>query len=66
MVVKVGLSPCLEHRLRVFENRALRRTYGPKREEVTGECRKLQTLMRNFTTSYCSPDISKLLYRRGG
>jgi hypothetical protein len=25
-----------EHRLRVFENRVLRRIFGPKREEVTG------------------------------
>jgi hypothetical protein len=30
-----------EHRLRVFENRALRRIFGPKRDEVTGERRKL-------------------------
>ena len=30
-----------ERRLRVFENRVLRRIFGPKREEVTGECRKL-------------------------
>jgi hypothetical protein len=30
-----------EHRLRVFENRALRRIFGPKRDEVTGEWRKL-------------------------
>jgi hypothetical protein len=26
-----------EHRLRVFENRVLRRVFGPKRDEVTGE-----------------------------
>jgi hypothetical protein len=30
-----------EHRLRVFENRALRRIFGPKRDEVMGEWRKL-------------------------
>jgi hypothetical protein len=30
-----------EHRLRVFENRMLRRVFGPKRDEVTGEWRKL-------------------------
>jgi hypothetical protein len=30
-----------EHGLRVFENRVLRRIYGPKRDEVTGEWRKL-------------------------
>jgi hypothetical protein len=29
-----------EHRLRVFENRVLRKIFGPKRDEVTGEWRK--------------------------
>jgi hypothetical protein len=30
-----------EHRLRVFENRVLRRILGPKSDEVTGQWRKL-------------------------
>jgi len=30
-----------ERKLRVFENRVLRRILGPKRDEVTGECRNL-------------------------
>jgi hypothetical protein len=30
-----------EHRLRVFENRVLRRIFGPKRDEVMGEWSKL-------------------------
>jgi hypothetical protein len=30
-----------EHRLGVFENRVLRRIFGPKRDEVTGEWKKL-------------------------
>jgi len=30
-----------EHRLRVFENRVLRRIFGPKRDEVIGEWRKV-------------------------
>ena len=30
-----------EGRLRVFENRVLRRIFGPRMDEVTGECRKL-------------------------
>jgi hypothetical protein len=30
-----------EHRLRVFESMVLRRTFGPKRDEVTGDFRKL-------------------------
>jgi hypothetical protein len=29
-----------ECRLRLFENRVLRRIFGPKRDEVTGELRK--------------------------
>jgi hypothetical protein len=32
-----------EHRLRVFENRVLRRIFGPKRDDVTGEWRKLHS-----------------------
>jgi hypothetical protein len=31
------------HRLGVFENRVLRKIFGPKRDEVTGEWRKLQS-----------------------
>jgi hypothetical protein len=31
----------VEHRLRVFENRVLRRIFGPKREEVAGKWRTL-------------------------
>jgi hypothetical protein len=30
-----------EHRLRVFENRVLMRIFGPRRDEVTGDWRKL-------------------------
>ena len=30
-----------ERRLRVFENRVLRRIFGPKRDELTGEWKKL-------------------------
>jgi hypothetical protein len=35
-----------EHRLRVFENRVLRRIFGPKRDEVTGGWRNF--IMRKF------------------
>jgi hypothetical protein len=31
-----------KHRLRVFENRVLRKIFGPKRDEVTGEWRGAQ------------------------
>jgi hypothetical protein len=41
--------------LRVFENRVLRRIFGPKRDEVTGERRKLgKGELHNL---YSSPDI---------
>jgi hypothetical protein len=30
-----------EYRLIGFENKVLRRTYGPRRQELTGECRQL-------------------------
>jgi hypothetical protein len=36
-----------ERRLRVFENRVLRRLFGPKRDEVTGELRKLHNEEHN-------------------
>ena len=39
-----------ERRLRVFENRVLRRVFRPKRDEVTGEWRKLhKEEFRDFT-----------------
>jgi hypothetical protein len=42
MVVKLGLLTLKEeHRLRVIENRVLRRIFVPRRDEVTGEWRKL-------------------------
>ena len=41
MGVKLGSSLREEIRLRVFENRVLRRIFGAKRDEVTGEWRKL-------------------------
>ena len=44
-----------ERRLRVFENRVLRRIFGPKRDEAKGEWRKLQN--EEFNDLYCSPNI---------
>jgi hypothetical protein len=31
-----------KHRLRAFENRVLRKTFGPNRDEITGECKRLR------------------------
>ena len=44
-----------ERRLRVFANRVLRRIFGPKREEVTREWRKLRK--EELNDLYCSPSI---------
>ena len=44
-----------ECRLGVFKNRVLRRIFGPKRNEVTGEWRKLHNKEHNDL--YCSPKI---------
>jgi len=41
-----------ESRLRVFENRVFRRIFGPKRDEVRGEWRKIHN-----EKLYCSPNI---------
>jgi hypothetical protein len=44
-----------ERRLRVFENRVLRRIFGPKRDEGKGEWRKLHN--EEIHNLYSSPDI---------
>jgi hypothetical protein len=44
-----------ENRLRVFENRVLRRIFGPRRDEVTGEWRKLHN--EELHSLYSFPDI---------
>jgi hypothetical protein len=43
MGVKFGLSLREDHRQKVFENRVLRRIFGPKRDEMMGEWRKCIT-----------------------
>jgi hypothetical protein len=47
-----------ERRLRVFENRVLRRIFGPRRDEVTGEWRKLH--IGELHNLYSSTDISQI------
>jgi hypothetical protein len=51
-----------EHRLRVFENRVLRRIFGPKRDEVMGEWRKLHD--GELYNLYSSPDIFRKIKSR--
>jgi hypothetical protein len=48
-----------EHRLRVFENRVLRIIFGPKREEVTGDRRKIQNEELHYL--YSSPNIIRII-----
>ena len=48
-----------ERRLRVFENRVLRRIFGSKRDEVTGEWRKLQN--EEINDVYSSPNIVQVI-----
>jgi hypothetical protein len=55
-----------EHRLRVFENRVLRRIFGSMRDEVTGNWRKLHN--EELYNLYSSPSIIRVIkkYEMGG
>jgi hypothetical protein len=48
-----------EHRLRKFENRVLRKIFGDKRFEVTGEWRRLHN--EEINDVYCSPNIIRVI-----
>jgi len=50
-----------ERRPKVFQNRVLRRIFGPKRDEVTGEWRKLHEELNDL---YCSPNIVRVIKSR--
>jgi hypothetical protein len=51
-----------EHRLRVFENRVLRRIFGLKRDEATGSCRKPHN--EELHGLYSSPSIIRVIKAR--
>jgi hypothetical protein len=51
-----------EHKLRVFENRVLRRIFGPKRDGVTGGWRKLHN--EELHNLYSSPGINRNIKSR--
>jgi hypothetical protein len=51
-----------ERRLKVFENRILRRIFGPNGDQVTGEWRKLHNV--ELPDLYCSPNIARAITSR--
>ena len=51
-----------ERRLRVFENRVLSRVFGPRRDEVTGEWRKLHN--EELSDLYSLPNIVRVVKSR--
>jgi hypothetical protein len=51
-----------QRRLRVFENRVLRKIFGPKRDEGTGEWRKLHN--KELSDRYSSPNIIRMMKSR--
>jgi hypothetical protein len=70
MILTVGLYGCEtwsltfrdEHRLRMFENRLLRRIFGPKMDKVKGEWRKLHH--EELNELYSSPNIVRVTKSR--
>jgi hypothetical protein len=51
-----------EQRLRVFENRVLRRIFGPKGDEATGEWRRLHN--EELNDLYSSPNVIRVIKSR--
>jgi hypothetical protein len=47
-----------EHRAKAFKNRALRRIFGPKKDEIMGGWKKLCTEIHNM---YFSPNIIRMI-----
>ena len=51
-----------ERKLSVFENKVLRRSFGPRRDEVTGEWRRLHN--EELNDLYSSPNIVRVIKSR--
>jgi hypothetical protein len=47
----------------VFENRVLRRIFGPKAEEMTGDWRRMHN--EELSYLYCSPNIIRVVKSKG-
>ena len=50
-----------ERKLRVFENMVLRRIFGPRRDEVTGEWMRLHNHNEELNDLYSSPNIVRVI-----
>jgi len=55
-------DPWEEHRLRVFENRVLKRIFGPKGDGLTGEWGKLRN--EELNDMYSSPSFVRVIKSR--
>jgi hypothetical protein len=51
-----------EHRLRPFQNKMLRKIFGPKRDEVTGEWSRLHN--KELYAVYASPNVFRMIKSR--
>jgi len=60
--VKLGRMWREEHGLRVFEIRVLKKIFGPKKEEVTAEWRRLHN--EELNNPYTSPNIIRVIKSR--
>jgi hypothetical protein len=61
MGVKSGRGHCEERMLKLFENRVLRKVFRPKRDDVTGEWRKLHN--EELNDLYTLPNIVRVVNR---
>jgi len=70
IILTVGVHGCEtwslilreERRLRVLENRTLKRIFGPKRDNMSGEWGKLHN--EELNVLYCSPNIVRVIKSR--
>ena len=57
-----SLTLRMERKLRVFGNMVLRRIFGPRRDNVTGECNRLHN--EELNDLYFSPNIMRVIKSR--
>jgi len=62
MYIQYNFTLREERGLRIFENRVLRRVFGPKRDEVTREWRKLHN--QELNNLYSSPSVFRVMKSR--